>query len=388
MISSARQIIPLLSIISLLLFTCSKFSPTTPVFESQKELKVACINPNQCVGHSIITDARVERLSTTELLISWKKRSPNTTVSIYTGATPWTIDMMNPLIVTSDTSYQFSIVDQLIRNYFIVKSSHTAGLMTAERRIPRQRNFDLLNLRDIGGYKTINDKHVKWGRFFRSDALSNLTSDDISFLNNCGVKHIIDFRNTLERTQKPDILSSSWTYEVMQLISDDMNQQFDFVGSYRANPDTFKIFMQNFYYSIIDDYAASLGNIIKRVCEYSQQTVPETVIGHCTGGKDRTGVATALLLIALGVPEKTVVEDFALSSEFLAPMAQYYYNMLYTYYGIPQEAIEPLFEAPPYLMENTLAYLKNNYGSIHRYLRSYAHVDCHALDQLRNSLLE
>src|SRR6201996_6990184 len=38
---------------------------------------------------------------------------------------------------------------------------------------------------------------------------------------------------------------------------------------------------------------------------------------HCTGGADRTGVFSAMLLLTLGVPEETVLADYALTTQYM-----------------------------------------------------------------------
>src|SRR5699024_12834665 len=42
----------------------------------------------------------------------------------------------------------------------------------------------------------------------------------------------------------------------------------------------------------------------------------ESVVFHCTAGKDRTGVAAFLILSALGVSEKQIVEDYLYTNLF------------------------------------------------------------------------
>jgi hypothetical protein len=54
----------------------------------------------------------------------------------------------------------------------------------------------------------------------------------------------------------------------------------------------------------------STPNVVA-VLRHVSQTVPSPVAIHCTSGKDRTGVVTALLLRLIGVTPDAVVGDYA-----------------------------------------------------------------------------
>ena len=71
---------------------------------------------------------------------------------------------------------------------------------------------------------------------------------------------------------------------------------------------------------------------------------------HCTAGKDRTGVLSAIVLSLLGVPEETVVADYALSGEAMQRLRA----KLILKYPEGRETIENIdevFSADPAQME-------------------------------------
>ena len=61
------------------------------------------------------------------------------------------------------------------------------------------------NMRDLGGYRTIYGKHVKWKTFLRSDDMNKLTSTDLDYLTLLPLRTVVDFRGEAERGQLPII---------------------------------------------------------------------------------------------------------------------------------------------------------------------------------------
>src|SRR5262245_42692894 len=55
------------------------------------------------------------------------------------------------------------------------------------------------NFRDLGGYATEDGHHVRWGLFYRSDSLANLSDADLAKLHELGIKLVCDFRSDAEK---------------------------------------------------------------------------------------------------------------------------------------------------------------------------------------------
>ena len=88
-------------------------------------------------------------------------------------------------LITSNKS-EIEIVDPIIgkRTYFTVKIYGYEDEIFAERKLQLKGSC---NFRDLGGFRTVSGKRVKWNKFYRSDALNILTNDDIKYCNYSGL---------------------------------------------------------------------------------------------------------------------------------------------------------------------------------------------------------
>jgi protein-tyrosine phosphatase len=113
----------------------------------------------------------------------------------------------------------------------------------------------------------------------------------------------------------------------------------------------------------------------------------EPVLFHCAAGKDRTGVAAALVLSALGVSDEQIVADYALTDRYRTEHRIEQIRPIVEEYGIPVDKVAALFSAPAAVMVATLDHLHEVHGGALAYLRDEAGVDDATIEQLRESLL-
>lgn len=179
-----------------------------------------------------------------------------------------------------------------------------------ERLLPLQggRNF-----RDLGGYRTTDGRHVKWGMLYRSGSMHGLTDSDYAALERRGIKVVCDFRDVGERASEP----VSWPS----------------ANAPRVLTEEYKLDMASFMpagnpkgWTAAQASAAMTASYPRMLDTFRGQyrrMFAELLAGHaplafnCSAGKDRTGVAAALLLTALGVPRQTVIDDYLLTNTYL-----------------------------------------------------------------------
>ncbi|MDK6376327.1 MAG: tyrosine-protein phosphatase [Lactobacillus crispatus] len=183
------------------------------------------------------------------------------------------------------------------------------------------------NTRDLGGYLTESGKMIKKRRLIRSDDLFKLTSKDISILSNVyHLNTIIDFRNSNERRKRPDKIIPGAKYYVLtpddetaviasSSLNDDRKKidrllKLNREGKLKIDKNGLKNGMINF---VKEKRSQKLYRKMLDLCIARNDAV---VLEHCRGGKDRTGYGTALILLALGVDQEIVVQDYLMTAHY------------------------------------------------------------------------
>jgi protein-tyrosine phosphatase len=239
---------------------------------------------------------------------------------------------------------------------------------SAECRRQKQRLLPtggIYNVRELGGYPVTGEtgrKHIKWGLLYRAGELSAMTAGDKKLLEERNIRTIVDFRSDSERKASPDaeIATVRKRAELPIDAGNLMDMVFTFDG---AETEMKKL------------YAAMPAEAIPRyrvLFELLSDPSNTPLLYHCTAGKDRTGLASALILYALGADTETVYGDYLESTRLL------------------RERLAALMESQPHLvpyMTVQESYLKTawaeieKYGGFEKYVRNELRADT---DRLRN----
>lgn len=253
---------------------------------------------------------------------------------------------------------------------------------TAERIVPLA---SVPNFRDIGGYLTHDGKTVRWGLIYRASSLAYLSDTDAQRLREMDLRTICDLRTAEEMQNDPDKVPDGMTYIALSPEADDNR----LIQIFRLLADRHYIdkLLPDLYTRVmLDNNAHLFGTIMKRIAE--DDNLPLLI--HCAAGKDRTGIAVALLLSVLGVPRETIIADYTLSNasfDYFYQISQRVLHQLATF-GIPQSRTRVLLLADAKVMEDTLFHIHSRYGSAANYLRKKANVEQATLDRIRERLLE
>jgi protein-tyrosine phosphatase len=333
---------------------------------------------------SIISNVTVARTDKNAVEICWSCGFDDLGVSIYAGDSPSTIDGTSPAArVIGGSRAEISGLASDVRHYFSVVPEGGSGVITAERRVPFE---GAANFRDLGGYETSDGRRLKWGQIFRSDSLARLTHRDQSLLKRIGIRLAFDLRTPFEVRLAPDRLPEDDSVEYLHLPI--IREEFDpFAALNRIRKGdvswlTEKL-MINGYIRNIEDFPGIWGMVINRLAE--PDSLP--LVFHCTGGKDRTGICAALIMLALGVPEETIIYDHELSNAFIADWVrkvEVYIKAL----GIDPEMVAPYFTASREGIVSVLDHIRNTYGCAANYLNTKAGVSKETLSLMKQELLE
>lgn len=260
-----------------------------------------------------------------------------------------------------------------------------------------QRKVELegeLNFRDLGRYKTDDDRTIKQGLIYRSGSLNKLSSNDTSKLNELGIKTVINFLTQSEiEAHGGDILPAG--VNSIYLPIEGFGDEIDDLIVARKTGDFSKIPRDLTYkiHEILPESGkASYGSLFEILADSTNYPL----VFHCSHGVHRTGTATALLLSTLDVPWQTISEDYMLSNEYrltgsknrihyLDSIAQFNSNI------IDKEAnkknIESFYLLQPEYIDGTRSHILDNYGSFEAYLGS-VNVSQEQRERIRTILLE
>lgn len=184
------------------------------------------------------------------------------------------------------------------------------------------------NARDLGGIQTRDGRRIQKNRLVRSGMLSRLNDSDVEYLERAGLKTVVDFRTLAERIQKPDRVISGVEYIICPILEDKAE------GITRDKPETEDeeaqrtvkmaqrlmlrgrdgaVQMQSLYPIMVT--AEHSVEHYRSFFEILLRHESGALLYHCTMGKDRVGVATALILTALDVPREDIYADYLITRE-------------------------------------------------------------------------
>ena len=258
------------------------------------------------------------------------------------------------------------------------------------------------NARQLGGYETADGRHVKRDVLLRTAKLSDAPPEELAALKDIyhlGV--VVDFRTLAEREGAPDPEIDGVDNIVLDVLDEGSRTGAGaaIAGIYEnggAEPAEVMLNIirsgcvsERMYADMAFDPAAEKGfrDFFRILLENGGK---KAVLWHCSGGKDRTGAAAVLLLLALGVNKETALRDFELTNEFLREKIAYMESRAAELTDDPEEIawVKDLTGVNQKYMEKLLDTLEEKYGSQERYLTEGLGLDRAELEQLREMYLE
>lgn len=333
---------------------------------------LACATSRVTVEAADVSRPVAERLSETQIRLRWPPSFALGDVRIYSSYSPQAIPRERPVGVASGPVELGRAdggalgLDRPV--YFdLVPEAGGRDAIVGERRLPLQ-GAD--NFRDLGGYHTRDGRAVRWGMLFRSNDLSTLTRPDLDYLKRMRVRLVCDFRSPRERADKPaptledpGLLQLSLPVAVRgvepELVRED-------ILSGRITAPGIERSMRRAYRSFVTDHAETWSALFKRLAQPG--SLPTVV--HCTAGKDRTGFAAALVLLALGVPQETVFEDYLLTNRYQEDYRNFVLRWvpLASLFRTDPEDLLPLLEARRVYLQSSIDAMVELHGSVEGYL--------------------
>lgn len=236
------------------------------------------------------------------------------------------------------------------------------------------------NFRDIGGKPTLDGGWVRSGRLFRADELSRLTDADLQRLERIGITTVVDFRGVAEKdgvgflpaapNRLPEgiVRALALPIDAGAIFSAEILQ--DVMAGSASQAQLADVMIKTYRQLLCqDEYLAQFRAFFALL---QQDNAP--LVYHCSAGKDRTGVATMLILSALGVPRDIIVEDYMLSARLLAGKYDRYLQMF--------PVIHPLVTVAPEYLDAAYQQIEATYSSVENFLVEVLAVDLERMREL------
>jgi protein-tyrosine phosphatase len=226
-----------------------------------------------------------------------------------------------------------------------------------------------LNFRDMGGYETGGGRRVRFRRLFRSGTTDALSPTDRTKLAKLGIRTVVDLRSNQERSELPHGLKDDArvVYHSYEHAREGGNllRMLD-------RPDLEQTHLQSAMMHLYRELPYEFGDIYRQLFrKIADGALP--LVFNCAAGKDRTGVAAALLLCAIGVSWEDVMTDYLLTAQFVPDIVRKFGRS--TLRGrldrFAPAVVAPMFEARATYLEAMREAVVARSGSIDEYL----HVD-------------
>ena len=211
------------------------------------------------------------------------------------------------------------------------------------------------NVRHLGGYATTDGKRTNES-LVRSASLHRVSHESLGELRDAGVTTVVDFRSEVERER--DVTPDLTPFGMRKVLAPVWDKDASPPGMAGEFPG----------YAAVYPLMLEVGTFAYRTLFEAIANSDGRVLFHCAAGKDRTGIAAALLLEIAGVSDATLLEDYRQSAELLSPILKEWLPRMEER-GITEEVAMLLMASDESDMASTLTVLRERWGSAEGYLR-------------------
>lgn len=303
-------------------------------------------------------------------------------VKVYASTDPETIPETSPIAAASIAEGKMIIItnDPSQRYYYMMvfNNKYRVKIATRNVNIPGIQNY-----RDLGGYKSSSTgKLVRWGMLYRSAQIDSLECPAQRELKNLRIKTIIDFRTPEESNHYPQLQHEGFNIVHIPIATGNMNEVLLGIQEGRIKGDTINRIVERMNRDLVMNYRDEYKELFEILLD--RNSYPAII--HCSSGKGRTGIATALILAALGVNEDIIMQDYRLSNDYFnIPKASRY---AYKLPANSQEAITTIYTAKEDFLNAAKEEIEHTYSDVPTYLEKAIGLTPEKTRQLQCILLE
>lgn len=333
---------------------------------------------------TLVESVYAERVNKGDYLLSFKPSKEFESYKVYKGTKPNNIDWSTPIASGSENPLLLTQFDFSNRYFFGIVNSKGEKIIASERLIPMENAY---NFRDLGGIPTKDGRVVKWGTFYRSGKLSTLSERDLKYFKTLGINTVIDFRDDEEIKKDPNRYPADHVVERIRIPIGDAsgNMQRELKKTIKkANPDNFdsELFVADVMRQFIDTFAFQYRPFLEMVAK--PQKTP--LLFHCTAGKDRTGLGSALILAMLGVDKDLILGDYLMSNFYRNKKINKTLRKA-TLVGVDQKIAQPLVEVKSSYLAAAFEAMEKKHGSVENFLEFEYDLTPDKLSHIRDQYL-
>ncbi|GAB1312382.1 Protein-tyrosine phosphatase-like protein (Fragment) [Madurella fahalii] len=276
----------------------------------------------------------------------------------------------------------------------------TAATSTVTRAPPSPpfiRAAGLHNLRDVGGYAVGSEprRAIRRGVLFRSAEPTGLEDDGVAALQRLGITHVFDLRSVVELEKDGRQQPKEWPGATRIFVPVFLDKDY--------SPEALALRFRNYSdgpEGFVRAYSAILAAAAEQDHPYapfrtilehlaSQTTPPSPLLVHCTAGKDRTGIVIALVLALCGLDDAVIAHEYSLTDLGLASRKEEIVQHLIRGNALFRDRprAERMVSARKENMLQTLAMIREKYGSVESYVVNHIGLSPAGVEQIRKNLV-
>ncbi|HHY65191.1 MAG TPA: tyrosine-protein phosphatase [Clostridiaceae bacterium] len=229
------------------------------------------------------------------------------------------------------------------------------------------------NIRDFSDIVNRSGYKIKNGLFFRSSVLHDLAPKDVKILyDEYKLKTVIDLRTKMEISEKPDIVPDNVDYISIPIFDDSV---FGITHEEETRQKFHIPNMEELYRGIVtDDFSVNALRQVFQAIFRAYEKGP--VLWHCTVGKDRCGIVSALFLYLLDADIETIFEDYLMTNRAVNLEAMKYYCLILLHSRNREVAqkVRKAFIADRNYLQAALDAISEKYGSIDSFLAKELYI--------------
>ena len=253
------------------------------------------------------------------------------------------------------------------------------------------------NARQLGGYIGADGRKIKENLLLRTGKLADADTEDLRRLREVyQLSEVVDFRTSFERDAQPDPVMEGVTNHHIGILDESSKANEGMAAAAAGGAFPIEKVMEFITNGAMEDMYVDIATNPHSQQGYSRffQILLEhgqgAVLWHCTAGKDRTGFGSVLVLAALGVDRKTIVEDYVLTNHYyqknIAGFEQYIRSQGYS--DEAMKAAKAIAGAEQDYLEKALDVIDREYGSMDIYLERKLGLSVDNKQKLRDKFLE